>query len=250
MMRLPPRNLGVTRRYPRVPRDRAPQAQVPQARVPQPRTPQPRTPQSRFPQDRPQVRAQENWRGSPRSNRNVPSPSDDYRRRERSGYRSGDYALSAHADTTIAAQGVSRYGLLIALAAVMLLVFGFAAFSLMRGMGGQKGPPGPSQVTAPTPSDVPYVGLVATATTYALTPTVTTGPHTPTPTPRPPVPTPTPVRTPTRTPAPGTPTLPPPTPTPTPTDTPVPSPTPTPTDIPTPTPTPVPADTPTDTPTP
>jgi hypothetical protein len=237
MMRLPPRNLGVTRRYPRVPRDR-----VPQDRIPQPRTPQSRVPQSRVPQDRPKVRAQENWRDSPRSNRNVPSPSDDYRRWERSGYPSGDYALYAHADTTIAAQGASRYGLLIALAAVLLVVSGFAAFSLMRGMWGQKGPVGPSLVTAPTPSDVPYSGLVATATTYALTPTVTTGPHTSTPTPRPPVPTPTPVRTPTRTPAPGTPTLPPPTPTPTPTDTPVPSPTPTPTD------TPVPTDTPTPTP--
>ena len=106
-------------------------------------------------------------------------------------------------------------GLLIALAAVMIVVFGFVAFSLVRSIGGQNGGNGSTLEALTTPTNVPYAGLVATATSYAQTPTVTTGPRTPTPTPRPPVPTQTPLPTPTATPAPGTPTPRPPTPTPT-----------------------------------
>jgi hypothetical protein len=218
MMRLPPRSLGVTRRYARVPRDGVPQARVQH--------------------DRPRPRAPQDWRDSPRSSRNIPTPSDDYRGRARSRYPFGDYALPVHADKTIASRVTSRSGLLIALAAVMLVVSAFAAFSLIRGIASQKGANGPLLEMVTTATDVPYVGLVATATAYALTPTVTTGPRTPTPTPRPPVPTPTSVLTPTRTPAPGTPTLPPPTPTAT--NTPLPTATPPPTDTPTPTDTPPP----------
>ena len=130
------------------------------------------------------------------------------------GNRFDEFSLPVHADATIATGLMNWSGLLIALAAVMIVVFGFVAFSLVRSIGGQNGGNGSTLEALTTPTNVPYAGLVATATSYAQTPTVTTGPRTPTPTPRPPVPTQTPLPTPTATPAPGTPTPRPPTPTP------------------------------------
>jgi hypothetical protein len=241
MMRLPPRNLGVTRRQPRIPPDR-----IPPNRIQQQRVPQNRTRQNRAPQD---------WRDGSRSYRNIPPPPDGFRKREMWGNQFEEFSRPSRADATIASGMTSWSGLLIALAAVMIVVFGFVAFSLVRSFGDQNGGNGPTLGTLSTPTEVPYVGLVATATNLALTPTVTTGPRTPTPTPRPPVPTPTqtplPTATasPTATPKPTPTPTPPPTPSPTATPTPVP---PTPTPVP-PTPTPVPptpTSAPTDTPTP
>lgn len=219
MMRLPPRNLGVTRRHPRIPQDRTPQSRTPPDRAPQFRSPQKRAPQDRTLQNR----VPQDWRERSRSYRNIPPPPDGFRRREMWGNQFDEFSLPVHADATIATGLMNWSGLLIALAAVMIVVFGFGAFSLVRSIGGQNGDNGSTLETVSTPTNVPYAGLVATATSYAQTPTVTTA-----------------------TPAPGTPTPRPPTPTPTATVAP------TPTSIPTPTPTPAPTDTatPTDTPTP
>jgi hypothetical protein len=238
MMRLPPRSLGVTRRQPRIPPDRVPQNRAPRDRIPQSRAQQDRFPDTRAAQNR----APQDWRDRSRSYRNIPPPPDGFRRREMWGSQFDDFPRPVHADAAIATRLTSWSGLLIALAAIMIVVFGFVAFSLMRSIGGQNGGNGSALETAPTPTNVPYAGLVATATSYAQTPTVTTGPRTPTPTPRPPVPTPTqsPIPTATTTPVPPTPTS-------TPRPTATPQPTPTATSPPTPTATP-PDPTPTDTP--
>jgi hypothetical protein len=119
--------------------------------------------------------------------------------------------------------------LLIALAAVLFVVSGFAILSLIQGTGSNQAAAPQDLRTATTPPDVTNGGLSATPTIDAVAPTVTTGPHTPTPTPRPPSPTQTPGLTPTATPAANTPT-------PTPTATATPTETPTPTDTPTPAP--------------
>jgi hypothetical protein len=202
MMRLPPRNLGVTRRQPRIPPDRVPQNRAPRDRVPQSRAQQDRFPDTRAPQNR----TPQDWRDRSRSYRNIPPPPDGFRGREMRGRHFDDFTLPVHGDATIAERGTSRYGFVFALAAVILIVSGFAAFSLISRLGSQNGPNGPALEAVASPTEAPYTGLVATATIYALTPTVTTGPRTPTPTPRPSVPTPTPVLIPTATSVPNTPT--------------------------------------------
>lgn len=109
-----------------------------------------------------------------------------------------------------------RPGMHIALATILLIISVFCALSLNRGNGAIVGGANtgqPPTSTATSPFDRTYPVMVATATSYALTPTVTTGPGTPTP-----------ISAPTDTPAP----------TPTATDTPTPTPTDTPTDTPTP----------------
>jgi hypothetical protein len=230
MMQLPPRSLGVTRQIYRVSPGQSP-ANPPLRR--------------------------ESAATSRTAQRARQVPPDGYRGRETRGYHGFDFPVTGFGDATLAGYGdatnarhsASYFGLLFALAAIVLVVAGFGALSLLNGLGGGQGANAHGPGAASTPSDVPYVGLAATATTYALTPTVTTGPHTPTPTPRPPVPTPTRSPIPTVTTGPGTPTptAAPPTPTPTPTPAP---PTPTPTDTPTPIPTDTPTPIPTETPTP
>jgi hypothetical protein len=193
MVQLPPRSLGVTRRYPR----------VPQAK------PGASTSYRQFP------------------NRQIPNPPVRQRRREVSANYIDDFPLPRHVDARSPAREASHAGLLIALAAVLLVVAGFAAFSLTRGIGSTGDAASHALEAASTEGGGTHGGLAATATSYALTPTVTTGLHTPTPTPRPRPPTQSPVLIPTATPnlSTPTPTLAPPTPTdtpPTPTDTPVP----------------------------
>jgi serine/threonine protein kinase len=121
---------------------------------------------------------------------------------------------------------VPQPALLIALASVLLLVSLFCALSLVVNGLARGGDPSNTPVVQAKPTntlytDATYNAMAETATSYALTPTATTGLNTPTPTPRPPLPTRTPTpRPPTVTTGPNTPT-----PTPYPTDTPIPTPT-------------------------
>ena len=203
MVHIPPRSLGVTRRHQRVSPDQA----LPDRRE------------------------------SARSKRNNPPPLERYRPQEIGGGQFADFSLPVPAVAASAGSRTNRFGLLIALAAVLFVVSGFAILSLIQGAGSNQGAAPQDLRTATTPPDVTNGGLSATPTIDAVAPTATTGPHIPTPTPRPPSPTQTPGLTPTATPAANTPTpTPTPPPTPTATATPTETPTPTPTDTPTPAP--------------
>jgi eukaryotic-like serine/threonine-protein kinase len=202
MVPLPPRSLGVTRRHERISPD--------------------------------QVLADR--RESARSQRNNPPPQERFRPRELGGSQFDGFSAPIPVAPTGAGRRTNRFGLLIALAAVLFVVSGFAILSLIQGAGRNQGAASQDLRIASTSPDVTNGGLAATATTNLLAPTITTGLHTPTPTPRPTSPTQTPGLTPTATPPANTPT---PTPSPTPTPTATATPTPTPTDTPTP-PTPTP----------
>jgi serine/threonine-protein kinase len=202
MVHIPPRSLGVTRSHQRVSPDQS----------------------------------LADRRESARYNPNNPPPPARYGPRDVGERQFASFSAPAPAASSGAGRRVNRFGPLIALAAILFVVSGFAILSLIQSAGSNHGAASQDLRAATTPTDVTNGGLAPTATTDPSAPTVTPGPHTPTLTPRPASPTPSPGLTPTATPAPNTPT---------PTQPPTPTATPAPTATPTDTPTPIPTDTPT-----